>query len=60
MARRKPESTPSAEAPEQPSAEERKDKRGHEDGNVRPADGRYGLHAPADEAKYIRTETREQ
>lgn len=57
MASRKPQATPSAEEPQQPSAEGRKGKRGHDDhGNVRPADGRYGLHDPKDEPKYVRTE----
>lgn len=56
MARRKVESTPSAEEPQQPSAEGRQGKRGHQDGNVRPADGRYGLHDPEDEPKYVRTD----
>lgn len=56
----KRKSTSSAEEQTVPSAEERKDKRGHEDGNVRPADGRYGLHEPKDEPKYVRTETGEQ
>lgn len=42
---------------EVPSEAERKGMRGHDDnGNVRPADGRWGLHAPKDESKYIRTE----
>lgn len=56
MARRKVESTPSVEESQQPSAEGRKGMRGHEGGNVRPADGRYGLHDPKDEAKYVRTD----
>lgn len=56
MARQRRQDTSSAERPE-PSAEERKGKRGHdEQGNVRPADGRYGLHDPKDESKYVRTE----
>lgn len=38
--------------PQFPSAEERKGMRGHdEQGNVRPADGRWDLHKPADESK---------
>lgn len=37
--------------------EERKGKRGHDDqGNVRPADDRYGLHEPEEESVYVRTE----
>lgn len=40
-----------------PTKAERKDTRGHsQDGNVRPADGRWGLHKPKDESKVIRTE----
>jgi hypothetical protein len=40
-----------------PSASERKGKRGHDDnGNVRPADGRWDLHDPKDESKFVRTE----
>lgn len=39
------------------SAEERKGKRAHdEQGNVRPADGRWPLHKPEDESKHVRTE----
>ncbi len=40
----------------QPSAGERKGKRAHdENGNVRPADGRWALHEPKDESKHVRT-----
>lgn len=40
-----------------PSVEERKGMRGHdEQGNVRPADGRFELHDPKHESKYVRTE----
>ncbi|WP_323792416.1 hypothetical protein [Nocardioides sp.] len=39
-----------------PSAD-RQGKRGHENGNVRPADGRYGLHDPSEESQVIRTPT---
>ena len=40
-----------------PTEAERKDMRAHsQDGNVRPADGRWELHAPEDESKYVRTE----
>lgn len=56
MSRKTTKSTPSAEEPQQPSAEGRQGKRGHENGNVRPADGRYGLHEPEEEPKYVRTE----
>lgn len=50
---------PSAEG--EPSAEGRKNMRGHdESGNVRPADGRWELHAPEDESKYVRTEKAEE
>jgi hypothetical protein len=43
------------------SAEERKGKRGHdESGNVRPADGRWELHEPKDESKYVRTDKAEE
>lgn len=39
-----------------PSAEERKGKRGHDErGNVRPADGRWDLHDPAEESEVVRT-----
>jgi len=56
--RRRVKDTPSAEERSTPSAEERKGKRGHDgQGNVRPADGRYELHDPKDESKYVRTET---
>lgn len=40
--------------------EERQGMRGHEDGNVRPADDRYGLHKPEDESEFIRTEIAEE
>lgn len=40
-----------------PTAEERKGMRAHDDnGNVRPADGRWPLHEPKDESKHVRTE----
>lgn len=38
------------------TAEERKDMRAHDaSGNVRPADGRWGLHQPQAESEYVRT-----
>ena len=41
--------------PKFPSAEERKGMRAHDDqGNVRPADGRWDLHEPKDEGKHVR------
>lgn len=49
------ESTSSTEE-QAPSVEERQGMRGHEGGNVRPADGRYGLHQPEDESKFVRTD----
>lgn len=62
MARRQGRTQPAtedavtAEQTETPSVEARKGKRGHDDqGNVRPADGRYGLHEPKDESKYVRS-----
>lgn len=52
MARRQRRDEPAAA----PSVEERHGKRGHDDqGNVRPADGRYDLHDPKDEGTYVRT-----
>ncbi|MCM0618771.1 hypothetical protein [Nocardioides bruguierae] len=37
-----------------PSAEERRGKRGHDEhGNVRPADGRFELHDPAQESSFV-------
>jgi hypothetical protein len=37
-------------------AEDRKGMRGHEDGNVRPADGRYDLHKPEEESEVVRND----
>lgn len=54
-----PDASPVGEKPStgEASEEEREGKRGHDDqGNVRPADGRWNLHEPKDESKYVRTE----
>jgi hypothetical protein len=38
-----------------PSVEEKKGMRAHDDfGNVRPADGRWDLHEPSEESKYVK------
>lgn len=47
------------EEPDYPSAEERKGMRGHDDqGNVRPADGRWALHKPQHESKVTATKVK--
>ena len=61
MSRQRREAQPhnsSAEGVGTPSsAEDRHGKRGHDEhGNVRPADGRYGLHEPQDESEYVRAQ----
>lgn len=44
-----------------PTVEERKGMRAHDDhGNVRPADGRWDLHEPKDESKYVRKTPQEE
>lgn len=56
MARRKVEGD-DGETRQAPTVEERKDMRGHDsEGNVRPADGRWDLHDPKDESKYVKTQ----
>ncbi|WP_395691789.1 hypothetical protein [Nocardioides sp.] len=56
MARRQRRAVVDGDSRQVPSAEERKGKRAHDDqGNVRPADGRWDLHEPKDESKYVRT-----
>lgn len=48
--------TPAPSEPAEPEAAERKGMRGHDDqGNVRPADGRYGLHRTEDESAHVRS-----
>lgn len=38
-----------------PSVEEKRGMRAHDDnGNVRPADGRWDLHEPSEESKYVK------
>lgn len=52
--RQAPQNASSADGVEA-SAEERAGMRAHDDqGNVRPADGRWDLHKPEDESKYVR------
>ena len=61
MPRRKPEGEQvTADQSERkiPSKAERKGKRGHDEhGNVRPADGRWGLHEPEEESEVCVNET---
>ena len=55
MARRRTVETDDGETVKAPTEAERKGMRAHDDqGNVRPADGRWDLHAPEDEGKYVR------
>ncbi|HWI43263.1 MAG TPA: hypothetical protein VNS81_06555 [Nocardioides sp.] len=57
MARRRTVETDTGETRKAPTEEERQGMRAHdENGNVRPADGRWELHEPKDEAKYVKTE----
>lgn len=57
MARRRTVEGEGGETRKAPTAEERKDMRAHDSqGNVRPADGRWDLHEPGQESKYVRTE----
>lgn len=60
MARRRTVETDDGETVKAPTEEERKGMRAHDDsGNVRPADGRWELHEPKDEPKYVRTDKAE-
>ena len=53
-AQRRKVETDDGETRKAPTAEERKGMRAHDDnGNVRPADGRWDLHAPEDESVYV-------
>lgn len=58
MARRRTVEGDDGETRKAPTQAQREGMRAHDDhGNVRPADGRWDLHEPKNESKYVRTET---
>lgn len=55
MARRRTAEGDDGETRKAPTDAERKGMRAHDaNGNVRPADGRWDLHQPSEESKYVR------